>query len=114
MHIRMRQRLSLSQYTLSTLSKCKCLKSIVDPTTSILPPGRSSFLATVYMPIILECKLMDPAWFGWLVAAVPRVPHVRCGPHNAQLSTPPLHFALSNHGHGTTVVPRYGTYPAMT
>ena len=37
---------------------------------------------------------MDPVWFGWLV---------RCGPHNAHLSTPSFHFTLSNHGHATTV-----------
>ena len=57
---------------------------------------------------------MDPAWFRWLVLAVQRVPHVRCGPHDAQLSTRPFHFIPSNHGHVTAVVPRYGTCPTIT
>ena len=57
---------------------------------------------------------MDLAWFRWLVLAVQRVPHVRCGPHDAQLSTRPFHFIPSNHGHVTAVVPRYGTCPTIT
>ena len=57
---------------------------------------------------------MDPAWFRWLVLAVQRVPHVRCGPHDARLSTRPFHFIPSNHGHVTAVVPRYGTGPTIT
>ena len=56
---------------------------------------------------------MDLAWFRWLVLAVRRVPRVRCGPHDAHLSTRPFHFTPSNHGHLTTVVPRYGNCPTM-
>ena len=57
---------------------------------------------------------MDPACFRWLVLAVKRLPHVRCGPHDAHLSTRPFHFTPSNHGHVTAVVPRYGTCPTIT
>ena len=39
-----------------------------------------------------------PAWLGWLVLAVQWVPHVRCGPHDAHLTTQPVHFTLSNLG----------------
>ena len=79
------------------------------PKASIFPPGGSSFLANVYISIALQCQVMDPAWYGWLMVAVHRVSHVRCGPHNADLTTWLFHFPLSNHGHATAVVPRYGT-----
>ena len=43
---------------------------------------------------------MDPAWLGWLVLAIQRVPHVRRGPHNTHLTTRLFHFTLSYRGHG--------------
>ena len=90
-------------YNRPSWASSRCSKSNVDPTTSIFTPGRSCFLATVYMSIALQGYVMDLAWFGWLVVAIQRVPHVRCGPYDAHLSTSPFHFTPSNHGHGAKV-----------
>ena len=92
----------------------RCSKSTVDPGTPIFPPGHSDALAAMYMSIPLQCYVMDPGCFGWLVPAVQRVPRVRCGLRDAHLSSRPFHFTPSNHGHATAVVPRYGTCPTMT
>ena len=55
-----------------------------------------------------------PAWFGWLVLAIQRVPHVRYGPHDAHLTTGRFTLHYQTYGHATAVMPRYGTCPTMT
>ena len=79
--------------------------------------------STVDLPLRFPCHcvhvhcltvLGDGTRVRWLILAVQRVPHVRCGPHDTHLSTRPFHFTPSNHGHAIAVVPRYGTCPTMT